>query len=99
MVHDLRKSRRYQEDLLRRVTEEAMRAQEAGYILPLHLGLVELQVLIVNLQVALRHPSNVGLPADGARDLIQAIVERLKEDGFPAHAELAEVGNDPRYDT
>ena len=54
--------------------------------------------VIANLQLALRHPGNNRGTADVARAVIAGLIERLREGGFPAHAELAELGNDPAHD-
>jgi hypothetical protein len=50
--------------------------------------------LIGQLQLALRHPGNTGAAAHVGRKMIEGLLARLREGGFPAHAELAEMGNE-----
>ncbi len=85
-----------EECLVRRVAAEAEAHDE--YILPLHLDLLALLTLVGNLQLSLRHPANTGPSALAARQIIEQIIERLREDGLTAHAELATLGNDPQFD-
>lgn len=54
--------------------------------------------IIGNLQLALRHPANVGASAEIARELIDGMIHRMREAGLTAHAELARLGDDAMYD-
>ena len=54
--------------------------------------------LVGNLQLALRHPGNTGLSAKTARETIDGIIERAREAGYSAHAELMKLGDDPAHD-
>jgi hypothetical protein len=64
------------------------------YIIPVTLTPQSALCLIGQLQLALRHPGNVGHAADAARWLIDGLLVRLREGGFLAHAELGEAGED-----
>jgi hypothetical protein len=69
-----------------------------SYVLPVHLPLTMALALIANLQLSLRHPANTGASANQARHIVDSIIERLHADGYNAHARLAKLGDDPRYD-
>ena len=74
---------------------------EAGaeFILPLHMDLPVLPgSSLATLQLALRHPENTGPSRPGAR-CRRRNHQRMRDAGFPAHALLMELGNDPHYDT
>jgi hypothetical protein len=88
-------ARARQATLIRRLEAE----RPADYVLPLHLNMLMLLTLVANLQLALRHPGNTGPSAEAARGIIDGIIDRVRDDGYPAHAELMELGNDPAYDT
>jgi hypothetical protein len=83
-------------ELQRRVVAEA-RCSES-FRIPVHFTPQSALCVIANLQLALRHPGNNRGTADVARAVIAGLIERLREGGFPAHAELAELGNDPAHD-
>lgn len=82
--------------LLKRIVEENVRGQE--FVLPVHFDLSALLSLVATLQVALRHPEMKGPTAERVQNVIASIIQRLKEEGFEAHAELMLLGNDPQYD-
>ncbi len=82
--------------LMRRCVEENQTGD--GYVLPIHLSLVAVSVVVAAMQLALRHPEFNGPTARVARGLIDQIASRLHHDGFEAHAQLIEVGNNPQAD-
>ena len=55
--------------------------------------------LIGQLQLALRHPGNTGPTGNLTRGLVAKLIEHIRRKGFPRCAEIAELGNDPQYDT
>lgn len=69
-----------------------------GYKFFVELDLVTAIQMIGSLQLALRHPSNTGPAAATTRQIIELMVARLREDGFTAHARLADLGNKQEYD-
>jgi len=83
--------------LAQRVKQERARLG-AEFELPILVGLDAALCLIANLQLALRHPGNRGTSAKIARQTIDGIIARLREAGYLAHAEIAEMGNDPSCD-
>lgn len=83
-------------DLMLRCDAEARRA--SGYILPVHCDLMVAACLIGAVQLGLRHPANNGRSAKLARRILDAMIQRLDEDGFPAYAELCRLGFDPKFD-
>ena len=90
MTKGERMSGRESRDLMRRVADEA----DESYLIAVHFSPQAAMCVVGNLQLALRHPKNVGESADIARRVIAGLIERLREGGFPAHAELAEAGEE-----
>lgn len=84
--------------LLARILVENQHARTDEYLMPVNLHLGMLLSLIASLQLALRHPRNEGMAATHAREFISAVIDRLRLDGYPATAQLAELGNDPQHD-
>jgi len=87
----------YEQDLLKRIHAEHEAAGE-NFNLPVYLDLSCCLSLVGTLQLALRHPNMVGPSAQIAHRFIAGIIERMKESGLPAHAELMEMGNHPEFD-
>lgn len=89
-------ARQYLEELVRRCNAERERLGDIA--LPIELDLGATLALIGNLQLALRQPGNRGRSAKLARWFIDGIIARLRKGGYTAAAEMAERGDDPRYD-
>jgi hypothetical protein len=87
-----------EERFLRRVAKERRTQQGEAFFLPIHLDLTNALELVGQLQLALRHPENRGLAAQMARQMIDGIIQKVKEAGFDAHAELMLLGDDRSYD-
>jgi hypothetical protein len=87
-----------EERFLRRVAKERLTSHGEAFFLPIHLDLTSAVELVGNLQLALRHPENRGHAAQMARQMIDGIIQKVKEAGFDAHAELMLLGDDPTYD-
>ncbi len=68
------------------------------FILPVHLNLHTLTCIVGALQLALRHPANVGPLSMIVRDVIDQIIERVAQEGYVATAELMRLGDNPEYD-
>jgi len=84
-----------QEALMLRVVEEAY---DNDFVLPVYLDLTTALSLIGSLQLALRHPGNIGPSSQISRQFIDGIIGRMMDHGYPAHAELAQLGYDPAHD-
>jgi hypothetical protein len=87
-----------QQDLLLRVTAERSRARD-HFLLPVQMDLTTTLALVGSLQLSLRHPKNVGPTSQMVRALVAGLIEKMKQCGLPAHAELMELGNNPEYDS
>jgi hypothetical protein len=48
--------------------------------------------LVAQLQLARRHPENIGSASELANEIIEKITEFLRATGFVAHAHLADLG-------
>jgi hypothetical protein len=59
----------------------------------LNLDLPSALTLVANLQLALRHPGNVGGNTDIMRQLVAGVVQRFEQAGLTAHVELALLGD------
>ena len=88
-----------QEILLRRAAAEMKAANAHQYQIPVHLDLASAMCLIGAVQLALRHPKNVGPSATAVRKMTDELIERIREDGFEANAEIARLGYDPAHDS
>ncbi len=64
----------------------------------LNLDLGSTLILISQLQLALRHPSNIGSSSEIARKLVDGLIQRIEDDGLPGFAELARMGDVPEFD-
>jgi hypothetical protein len=73
-------------------------AKRGGYELPLLISLSAAVGLVASLQLALRHPEMKGPSEKIARGVVAAMIQRTRDDGFVACAELMELGNDPAND-
>jgi hypothetical protein len=78
--------------------EETQRSRTLNYVLPVHMDLATAIAVVANLQLALRHELNHGPTAKQARVVIDEIITRLKEDGYPATAEFMKLGDNPAHD-
>lgn len=95
-VREIRNVDERKEHLMERVRAEY--DQAAGWSLPLELDLHSALCLVGNLQLALRHPGNTGPSAGVARRIVDGIISRFESTGYPAHAELARLGDNSAYD-
>jgi len=79
---------------------QVMRECKLGndYELPVLLNLTAAVVVVGSLQLALRHPANTGSSSRVVRSVIDKIIARLTDDGFPGFAMLAKLGDDPQSD-
>jgi hypothetical protein len=84
------------ESLFRRMQQENILQPDFQTILDL--DLTSVLALVVNLQIALRHPSNTGASAKIMRELLRKLIEGMRDRGFVAHAEACELGSDPAWD-
>jgi hypothetical protein len=84
--------------LLDKCREEQEHAERTNFKLPVTMDLITLLSLVVNVHLALRHPKNTGPGSQIARQIINQIIKRVKDEGFPANAELMRLGGDPQYD-
>jgi hypothetical protein len=85
------------EALMREVVREHERGK--SYRLPILADLQEALVIISNMLLALRHPgARDGSAARSAREIIDLVIARIRQDGFVAVAQLMELGNDPGND-
>jgi hypothetical protein len=82
--------------LLLRIAQEARIGKD--FILPVHLDLHSLMCLVGALQLALRHPANTGPSSKVVRELIDAIIARVGNEGCVATAEMLRLGDHPEYD-
>jgi hypothetical protein len=55
-------------------------------------------LLVGMVQLAMRHPENDGMARYVGLGLVANMIVKMREFGFLACAELAELGDDPRYD-
>lgn len=90
-------SEEQERELLDRVTAEAVARPE--FILPLHLDLHTAMCLVGALQLALRHPRNIGPASQIVRNIADSIIDRLAVDGLQATAEMLRLGDRAEYDT
>jgi hypothetical protein len=85
------------EKLFRRCAKEfEVRGQPP--LFQVHLEFTAALALIGNLQLALRHPANTGPSSEVARTFIDGLIDRIRDAGFPANAEMLRLGDDPGYD-
>jgi hypothetical protein len=85
-------------NLLGRMQVEAL--TRPSFQLRLDLDLTATMVIVGNLQLALRHPANVGHSHSArlVRKLIADLIAGMRERGYVASAEACELGDDPAYD-
>ena len=71
-----------------------------GAVFELSLDLGSAIALIGTLQLALRHPGLSGSRSTSvtARYLIDGLIQRIEDAGFPQCARMAAMGDDPQYD-
>lgn len=91
-------TQRQSNQLLENVATEQLHAKGAGYFCPVHFDLSVALSVVAALQLASRHPGNVGPTAKIAGDVIFQIIARVRADGFLATALLMDLGNDPSHD-
>src|SRR4051794_25321821 len=85
-----------QTELLARYTREQTEDREEKFLLVL--SLPEASALIANLQLALRHPGNIGTTALVAERTCHTLMTEMEERGLKASLTVARLGFDPRYD-
>ena len=95
-VKPIRSTQQEKLQLAERVRQEYDRA--LPWSLPIELDLHSALCLVANLQLALRHPGNTGPSAGVARRVVDGIIARFESTGYPAHAELARLGDNSAYD-
>jgi hypothetical protein len=83
-------------ELIERAGEEARALPD--FVLPVHFDLGSALCVIGNLQLALRHPANIGPSSQLLRRVIDSMIGRI-EKSLPANAEIARLGDNPEYDT
>src|SRR5262249_40385417 len=81
-----------QEAMITAATKDFERGKD--FKLPIVLDLPLLQILVAQLQLASRHPTNNGPAAQGARDIIDQIIARVELEGFLAIGEMMRAGDD-----
>ena len=86
----------YKCDLLHRVAVE--QAASRDWKLPVVMDVQVLMSVVAALQLALRHPKNIGPSAQIVRDVLNQIIERVEGEGFCAVAELMKLGDNADYD-
>jgi hypothetical protein len=84
------------QELQNAAAKEAAQFHERGEPVILRLDWLEAWTLLGQLQLALRHPMNVGPSAVVARQLIATLKQRVAT--TPALAEVARRGDDRRFD-
>jgi hypothetical protein len=84
--------------LMERCTREHKLARRGEYSLPLAIDLGGALSIVACLQLALRHPQIPEAQERIARGIVAGMIERVRRDGFPASAELMELGNNPEND-
>jgi hypothetical protein len=84
------------ERLITQMTEEHKQADGIQLVLNLDIGTA--LVVIAQIQLALRHPSNTGASAAIARQVIDGMIGQMEDAGLTAFADAARTGDDPRYD-
>jgi hypothetical protein len=89
---------RSKEKLLERCDRERIACDAQNFKLPVTFDLATALAIIGNLQLALRHPANIGPSGRVARETIDGMIRTMRECGLTAHAELARLGDDPAYD-
>jgi len=85
------------EELIERASEEVRRLGDQLDI-ELHLGLSSAMYLVAQLQLAMRHPGNTGEAPEIARGFIDGVIQIMARGGYPATAEVARAGDDPKHD-
>jgi len=84
------------DELVRRTTAECL---DHGHVLIyLALDLSTALGTVAQLQLALRHPANVGVSAGHIRKMITGIIQDVQMSGLPATAALLRLGDNPAYD-
>ena len=74
----------------------AMQAQRDWQPPPMQFGFRHLWIMISNLQLALRHPGNIGEVGQTAREICDTLIAALPSEELRA---FARMGYDTRYDT
>ena len=86
------------QEMLDRCCKETAAAVENGYQLPLMLDLQSTVLLVATIQVALRHPRIPARTSGLAQGLLDTIIRRIRDDGFPETARMLELGNHTEND-
>jgi hypothetical protein len=84
----------------RALAERAIKEADAmnDIALPVYFNMITAQMLIANLQLALRHPRNQGNARKLAYEVIDGLIRQMAEVGAAANVEMAMLGNDPSND-
>lgn len=75
--------------------QAAMEAYRDWQPPPLQFGFAEFWTMIANLQLAMRHPANVGQSAQTARGICDALIATLPSEDL---RDLARLGYHPEHD-
>lgn len=78
--------------LMREVEREEQLMTKRGFVLPIHLTPGAALSIVGCLQLALRHPENIGPVATVARAAIDGIRTMFAEFGYAAHVEIIAAG-------
>jgi hypothetical protein len=87
-----------QETLMQDCMRESVRAKDIDVQFDFKLDFMQVQFIIANMQLALRHPGNTGVCAEFARKLIAQLIDQVTQIGFPHTALMLELGSDPEED-
>lgn len=87
-----------EQELILAMTVEAQRSLQMDQKFLFAVDLVTLQLVVAQLQLALRHPSNNGIGANASRQFIDDLIAQVRESSYPATAKVLEMGNDPAHD-
>lgn len=86
------------ERLMRDSLDEMARADALDFRIPMELDLGSLCCVVAGLQLALRHPANTGPSTLIVAAFIRAAIDRVRESGYNATADVLALGGDPAYD-
>lgn len=77
---------------------ECIEADEKGFEIRLNITLATGLSLCAMLQLALRHPGDLGEAGEAAREIVDIIREGVGRSGFPVTAEAIALGKDSAND-
>lgn len=84
--------------LVTRAQEEAAAAKACAFTIPVVLDLPTALMLVSQLQLAARHPGNVGPALESNKTIVRGVIDRTRIAGFEAFAAMMELGNNPAND-